>query len=203
MRVARLELSLHRGLPVLLAVGLAACSSSPPDRPADQFPEPPLSVELPGLVPTDATDECAWELPVEHECEGPSPELVFDDIPASAESLVLIFDDPDARDYPHWAVWGLPADTPGLAEGVSESGLTPELPEGSQELENGFGWVGYLGSCPRQSHVYRWTVWAMPEGFAFDAPGGSARTEFAALRAAAEAEALSRGYACHVYGPRS
>lgn len=191
---------------VLVALALPACAASPPDRPASDFPEPPLSVTLPDLDPTDDSAlaaECAWELPVEYECEGSNPELVFDGVPAGAASLVLIFDDPEVRDYPHWAAWNLPGTTAGLAAGVSGHELTPDLPDGTQELENGFGWVGYLGSCPRQTHVYRWTVWAMPDGFAFAPPGGSARAEFAALRAAAEADALSRGYACHVYGPRS
>jgi len=191
---------------LLVALALPACAASPPDRPASDFPEPPLSVTLPGLDPTEddaRAAECPWQLPVEYECEGSNPELVFDGVPAGAASLVLLFDDPDARDYPHWALWDLPAATPGLAAGVSGEAVTPNLPDGTQELENGFGWVGYLGSCPRQTHVYRWTVWAMPDGFAFDPPGGSARAEFAALRAAAEADALSRGYACHVYGPPS
>ena len=66
-------------------------------------------------------------IPVRHTCDGAniSPALVWADAPGDTRSLVLIADDPDARDpaapkmtWVHWVLYNLPPDANGLAEGV-------------------------------------------------------------------------------------
>lgn len=92
-------------------------------------------------------------IPRRHTCQGSdlSPPLAWRDVPATAQSLVLIVDDPDAPDpaaprmtWVHWLLYNLPADAAGLAEGVPAA----DLPAGTLEGINDWGRVGYGGPCP-------------------------------------------------------
>ncbi|MFN7143424.1 MAG: hypothetical protein ACK4YP_06595, partial [Myxococcota bacterium] len=65
------------------------------------------------------------------------------------------------------------------------------------ELENGFGFKGYLGSCPPEAHVYRWRVWALGE------PLEEGLDRFAQVERQAEERALAVAETCHLYGPAS
>jgi Raf kinase inhibitor-like YbhB/YbcL family protein len=71
-----------------------------------------------------------------------NPPLTFDDIPADAESLALIMDDPDApgATFTHWVVYNI---TPASAQ-IAES----ELPAGAVEGLNDYGEKGYGGPKP-------------------------------------------------------
>ena len=91
------------------------------------------------------------KIPKRHTCEGEnvSPALVFRDVPAETKSLVLIVDDPDAPDpaapqrvWVHWVLYNLPADSTGLAEGVTA------LPDGARSGMNDWKRAGYGGPCP-------------------------------------------------------
>jgi Raf kinase inhibitor-like YbhB/YbcL family protein len=93
------------------------------------------------------------EIPARYTCEGDdiSPELSWSDVPAGAQSLVLIVDDPDAPDpaapkmvWDHWLLYNLPPDTGGLPEGAA----TGALPAGTGEGINSWGRTGYGGPCP-------------------------------------------------------
>ncbi len=187
-----------RHLPLLVLA--TACG---PNEIADPV-ETELVLEIVGLEDASDSpraDECAEALPVLHECDGPSPELRWSGAPDDAAGLVLIFDDPDSGDFPHWALWDLPATSTGLEEGASGFELTANLPGRTQELVNGFGWEGYLGSCPGSHNAYRWTLWAVDASFDFTEPSGNASVTFEALREAAKAASLGRARACHLYGP--
>lgn len=92
-------------------------------------------------------------IPVLHTCDGKdvSPALAWTGVPASAKSLVLIVDDPDAPDprapqtiWVHWVLYNLPATTSGLAEGVRPR----ELPAGTLQGVNDWKRTGYGGPCP-------------------------------------------------------
>jgi hypothetical protein len=92
-------------------------------------------------------------IPRRHTCEGDdtSPPLAWTSVPASARSLVLIVDDPDAPDpaapkltWVHWVLYNLPAADGALAAGAATGGL----PAGTQEGLNDWKRTGYGGPCP-------------------------------------------------------
>jgi Raf kinase inhibitor-like YbhB/YbcL family protein len=92
-------------------------------------------------------------IPREFTCEGTdvSPPLAWSGVPADAQSLVLIVDDPDAPDpraprmtWVHWVLFNLPAETTGLVQGVAPQ----DLPAGTGEGLNDWRRTGYGGPCP-------------------------------------------------------
>lgn len=119
-------------------------------------------------------------IPTEHSCRGAdvSPPLGWHGVPAGTAALVLLVDDPDARDWVHWSVLDLPAADGELPRGVAPSADLP------QQGRNDFGRVGYGGPCPPSgTHHYRFTLYALaaPLGLAGSPDGTAVR---AALRAA-------------------
>ncbi len=83
-------------------------------------------------------------IPARFTCEGQniSPGLIIAGVPAGAQSLVLIVDDPDAPSgtFTHWLVWNIPPGTKKLPAG--------ESPPGAIQGTNDFGAAGYSGPCP-------------------------------------------------------
>jgi Raf kinase inhibitor-like YbhB/YbcL family protein len=78
-----------------------------------------------------------------------SPPLDWHDLPAGALSLALVCSDPDAPSgtFYHWAVFDIPADRTGLAEGMARTGEQP-----IRQAVNDFGKTGYDGPCPPRGH---------------------------------------------------
>ena len=113
-------------------------------------------------------------MPAEFTCEGAdvSPDLAWGDVPADAESLVLLVEDPDAGDFPHWVVYDIPADSADLAQDVSDGDT---VASGGTQGENGFGDVGYGGPCPPsgEEHEYRFSLYALDAELGLE-PGASA-----------------------------
>ena len=92
-------------------------------------------------------------IPLRHTCDGQdlSPPLAWTGVPANAQSLVLIVDDPDAPDpaapamtWVHWVLYNLPPQTHQLLEGA---GLH-NVPAGTLEGTNDWRRTGYGGPCP-------------------------------------------------------
>jgi hypothetical protein len=90
-------------------------------------------------------------IPAKYTCEGQdvSPPLAWAGVPARAQSLVLIVDDPDAPDpaapkmtWVHWVLYNIPPSASALAEGVKQ------LPAGTREGLNDWQRTGYGGPCP-------------------------------------------------------
>lgn len=87
----------------------------------------------------------------------PNPALEFSGVPAKAQSLVLIMDDPDvpktmipSGEFVHWLLWDLAPTAKGIAEGAGTSGI------------NGMGRPGYMGPCPPdRSHRYFFKLYAL------------------------------------------
>jgi phosphatidylethanolamine-binding protein (PEBP) family uncharacterized protein len=161
------------------------------------------AMDLPAFEPSDGhgrADECDLWMPVAYECTGPNPPVTWTAPPAGADALVLILDDPDANDFAHWAVYGIPPTESGLAEAISGQDVAADLPPGATELDNGFRYAGSGGSCPPAVHLYRWRIWAVTEDFSFT-PSGSATQQFHDLADAAEAASLGSAGRCHLYGP--
>ena len=92
-------------------------------------------------------------IPAKYTCEGQdvSPPLAWSDVPATAKSIALIVDDPDAPDpakpqrvYVHWVVYNIPISAAALLENASKSGL----PKGAVQGKNDWGKPVYGGPCP-------------------------------------------------------
>ena len=86
-----------------------------------------------------------------------NPQLVFANVPAKAQSLVLVMDDPDvpktlvpSGEFVHWLKWDIAPTSTGIAEGAGKDGI------------NGVGKPGYMGPCPPdRSHRYFFKLYAL------------------------------------------
>ena len=146
------------GLAVVGCCLLAACGS-PGHKIAPSTRTPPgyLAVRAPAWP-----DGGSLTAPVACSATNPgrSPAVSWRPGPPGTQSYAVTVTDPDAHDFLHWAVLGLPASTRSLPAGASPGGA---LPGGAHELRNGFGAVGYGGPCPPPGsrHRYVLTVWAV------------------------------------------
>lgn len=138
--------------------------------------------------------DCHMALPPEYSCFNDNPEIRWEDPPAGTATFALIFDDPTADDFEHWAVYNIPGTLLLLDRGISGASGTG-LPAGAVELQNGFTTDGYVGSCPPagQVNLYRWRLWALGEALT-DMP-----STFGQLTADAEAASLGMAEMCHVF----
>jgi Raf kinase inhibitor-like YbhB/YbcL family protein len=92
-----------------------------------------------------------------------SPPLAWSGVPASARSLALIVDDPDAAGglFVHWVVYGIPTKMDGFPENVPPKA---QLPRGILQGRNGFGELGYGGPQPPSgTHRYFFHLYALDE----------------------------------------
>ena len=106
-------------------------------------------------------------IPVTYTCDGAdiSPPLSIGGLPASAVTLALVMDDPDAPagTWDHWVAFDVPVQDE-IAEDVGVLGTA-----GS----NSWGRTGYGGPCPPSgTHRYFFTVYALDAelGLASGAP---------------------------------
>jgi Raf kinase inhibitor-like YbhB/YbcL family protein len=140
-------------LAVLAGGALAAAG---PAR-AQQTGSEPMSLEI-----TSTAFEHNGPIPKRFTCDADdvSPPLSWAGVPAGAESLALIVDDPDAPDpaaprmtWVHWVLYDLPADGGGLPEGAATA-----LPAATGEGLNDWKRTGYGGPCPpigRHRYVFK------------------------------------------------
>jgi Raf kinase inhibitor-like YbhB/YbcL family protein len=88
-------------------------------------------------------------IPRQYTCDGKnvSPPLAWSGLPATAKTLVLISDDPDAPvgTWVHWVLFNLPASAKDLPEHVPP---LKTLPNAAKQGTNDFGRIGYGGPCP-------------------------------------------------------
>lgn len=109
-----------------------------------------LSITSPSFIDSSA-------IPAQFTCDGQNtpPPLDFSQVPRSAQSLVLIVDDPDSPSgtWQHWLVWNLPPTTTHLAG---------SLPDGAIQGKNDFGQISYGGPCPHTgTHHYHFRLFAL------------------------------------------
>ncbi len=107
------------------------------------------------------------KIPIEHVMPGAggknvSVPLAWTNAPAGARSFALSMVDlhPVARNWVHWLVIGIPANTTSLGEGASGK----KMPPGCTELKNSFGDRGYGGPEPPKGtgdHPYVFTLYAL------------------------------------------
>ncbi|MBM3272599.1 YbhB/YbcL family Raf kinase inhibitor-like protein [Candidatus Kaiserbacteria bacterium] len=123
-------------------------------------------------------------------CDGQhnlSPALSIAGVPAEAQSLALIMDDPDipqaAREargidaWDHWTLFDLPADTSEIPEGGLPAGV------GTTGV-NTNGTNAYTGPCPPpqfepSEHRYIFTLYALDT--TLELPGGSTKAQVLAV----------------------
>ena len=124
-------------------------------------------------------------IPRKYTCDGEdvSPPLEWSDAPDDATARALIVDDPDARGWIHWLLFGLDGtQSGGLTEGFSSSPDAP--PQGT----NDFGRLGWGGPCPPSGkHRYRFTLFAL--NAALELPGAPKADE---IRAAMEGHVVGQ-----------
>jgi Raf kinase inhibitor-like YbhB/YbcL family protein len=105
------------------------------------------------------------EVPSRYTCESttkpePSPPLAWSGVPATAKSLALVVDDPDApqETWTHWVLYNLPSKTTTLPEGTTQA----TLPRGTREGLNDWQKTGYGGPCPPSGrHRYVFKIYAL------------------------------------------
>jgi hypothetical protein len=98
------------------------------------------------------------EIPKKYTCDGENvnPPLQFENVPAKAKSLALVFDDMDAPrgSYVHWILWNIHPNTKEIKEN--------SVPEGAVEGMNDFKRHHYGGPCPpRRAHKYVFKIYAL------------------------------------------
>jgi len=113
-------------------------------------------------------------IPREFSCDAAnvSPPLAWTGVPAGTAALVLVVDDPDARDFVHWIVLDLAGHDGDLPKGIAPTASSP------QQGRNDFGKIGWGGPCPPSgTHHYRFTLTALgaPLGLGDHPAGGDVR----------------------------
>ena len=102
-------------------------------------------------------------IPAKFTCTGNdvNPELKFEDVPKNAKSLVLIMDDPDAKEavgkvWDHWIIFNMPVKTKRIDENSSSVPGT--------QGKNSWGKNEYGGPCPPKGtgvHHYNFMLYAL------------------------------------------
>jgi Raf kinase inhibitor-like YbhB/YbcL family protein len=169
---------------LLLAAGGIAMAQTPPAPGRGGPRPPPLMLSSPaiqdgGIVPDKYTAAA-----------GPNavtPPLAWTNIPATAQSLVLIVHDVDVvmqrglGDNPHWIVFNIPTTTTSLAEGLPS---TATLPDGSVQMSrpgrNGApATAGYFPFAPPPGfvHHYDFDLYALDTKLSLDTNASRADIE--------------------------
>ncbi len=95
--------------------------------------------------------------------ENKSPSLSWAHVPKGTKSFALTVFDPDATSgsgWWHWIVYNIPSNVKKINEGASQ---TDQMPKGSLESLNDFGFHGWGGPCPPkgETHHYTFTLYAL------------------------------------------
>ncbi|MFB6270952.1 MAG: YbhB/YbcL family Raf kinase inhibitor-like protein, partial [Halobacterium sp.] len=125
-----------------------------------------------------------------------NPPLSVSGVPADAESLALVVDDPDAVEpagkvWDHWTVWNIPPSVQELPEDWN-----PEA-DGATTGTNDFDERGYGGPAPPdREHTYRFKLYALDAEL--DLPPSAGRED---VEAAVEGHVLDRAVLEGTYAP--
>lgn len=97
-------------------------------------------------------------IPAKYTCDGENinPPLSFLDVSASAKSLALIVDDPDAPmgTFVHWVLFNLDSKVIGIEEN--------SIPQGVALGKTSVGKTNYVGACPPSgTHRYFFKLYAL------------------------------------------
>jgi Raf kinase inhibitor-like YbhB/YbcL family protein len=102
------------------------------------------------------------QIPAKYTCDGDNvpPPLRWSGVPAGADSLALVVEDPNTPGgtFVHWTLFDIDTGLTGVAEG--------KTPANAIEGENSFGNTGYGGPCPPKgadAHHYFFGLYSLPE----------------------------------------
>lgn len=155
---------------------LIACSSgkTPGPTPAGKNMTPaPVRVTSPAFAD-------GQPIPVEFTCDGQdqSPPLQWQGVPADAQSIAILVDDPDAPAgaFTHWIVYDLPSASTALPQNQPKR---DRLDSGALQGKNGRGRVGYAGPCPPRgpAHRYQFNVYALSQSLGLEAGATTEQVE--------------------------
>lgn len=143
----------------------------------------PLPVADPGRLTiklSSSTFPDGGMIPKTFTCDGAdrSPPLEWSGVPASARSLALICDDPDAPmgTWSHWVIFNLPPETKMLKEGIPPDESIAliegsESPTRARQGQNDFKKIGYGGPCPPGgTHRYFFRLYALDSELKLTSP---------------------------------
>jgi Raf kinase inhibitor-like YbhB/YbcL family protein len=118
----------------------------------------------PSLNLSSASFQADGDIPSKFTCDAQdvSPALAWADPPAETRSFALIADDPDAptKTVVHWVLYDLAPGTRSLPEGIAKEA---SFPDGSRQVRNDHGTIGYRGPCPPHgpTHHYFFKLYAL------------------------------------------
>jgi Raf kinase inhibitor-like YbhB/YbcL family protein len=182
---------------LFISAAVAGCAQTGPETGiTPEVTVPPGDGEISFIVTSTAFADGA-AIPVEYSCSGQSksPPLNWSDLPAGTASLALILEDPDAplKNFTHWVIFNLPADTSGLQEAVPRDGT---LADGAVQGKNGGGGIGYIAPCPPKgpAHHYVFNLYALDKSL--DLAAGATKDE---VRQAMEGHILGQAQLIGTY----
>jgi Raf kinase inhibitor-like YbhB/YbcL family protein len=130
----------------------------------------PKAPPRPGLTLSSTAFEDGGVIPNKYtqaESTWISPKLEWINAPANVVTYALIMHDPDVAmqrktdDVTHWVIFNIPGTATGLPEAVPN---TATLPDGTVQLKNVRGSIGYLGPgapAPGPHHHYTFELYAL------------------------------------------
>jgi Raf kinase inhibitor-like YbhB/YbcL family protein len=164
---------------LITLLALAACGGG--DTVKGPPPQAPASIKLTSSFAPGAV------IPRQNTCDGKnvSPLLAWSGVPAGAQSLALLVEDPDAPGgtFVHWTAYDIPPKTTRFDEN--------SIPPGTMQGENSFGNRKYAGPCPPkgdQPHRYVFTLYALKSS-----PGLGSGAKPDDVRTAIKGRALAKG----------
>lgn len=128
-----------------------------------------------------------------------SPQLSWSGAPEGTEAFAVLAYDPDAPSgsgWWHWQVINIPKDVISLPTGAGDPGKGL-MPEGSIQLDNDYGSVGFGGACPPQGHGvhrYRFTLYALSQKLELPENASSALTGYMVKAHALESRTIEALY---------
>ena len=104
---------------------------------------------------------------------------------------------PENRAWPHWSIYNIPPTADGLP---AELAADSPLPDGTLQMVNGYGEVGYGGPCPPpgHTHTYVFTLYALDAEL--DLPEGTTADD---LGKAIDAHILAQAELMATFGEKS
>lgn len=131
-----------------------------------------------------------------YEAANVNPPLELSGVPADAESLAIVVDDPDAKAvtgtiWDHWVVWNVPPDRTTIPADWDPA------TDGAEQGQNDYGERRYGGpNPPNETHEYRFQVFALDA--TLDLPADSSAEE---LRTAMNGHVLDEAELYGTYAP--
>ena len=126
-----------------------------------------------------------------------SPKIDWTGAPAGTMTFALILHDTDVDingdDVLHWAIFNIPGTATGLSEKIAN---TPDLPDGSRQLNNIARSPGFFGPCPPAPTAHHYIIEAYALDTKLDVPATGTRAD---LLAAMKGHVRAKGTYVGIY----